>query len=514
MLRKIRILLAALCFIGITLLLCDFTGITHAYLGYLAKVQLLPAILAGNAAVIAALVLLTLIFGRVYCSVICPLGVMQDIFAWAGRRGKKKNRFKYSWSPAKNVLRLVILIVMIASIALGFSALTALLAPYSAYGRIASQFLAPLYALGNNLLAVWAEKRASYAFYPTEVWGKALGTVIVAAVTLVSLAVLAWKNGRTYCNTVCPVGTALGLLSQFAMLRPVIDKSKCTGCRLCERGCKAACINIKNKTIDRSRCVACFDCISNCRQGAISYKFSWGRKKDAALKGAGAVGAAAHKAAADSSACPASQGRRAFMAGAALLGASALHAQSSKLPRQNALTLAAKNNPAPATRITPPGSISLRNMHKRCIACQLCVQACPGNVLVPSMNPERFMQPEMRYNETYCRPECNACSSVCPAGAIRPISLEEKSSTQIGHAEYHGELCIPVTVGDKCDNCARHCPAGAITMVDYTVSEGVTVQVPSVDRSRCIGCGACQALCPARPKSAIRVEGHEVHKLI
>lgn len=510
MLRKIRIILAVICFTGVTLLFCDFTGATHAYLGWLAKVQLLPAILAGNAAIIAALVLLTLIFGRVYCSIICPLGVMQDIFAWTGRCGKKKNRFKYSWSPAKNVLRLVMLAVMIVSIVLGASALSALLAPYSAYGRIASQFLAPLYALGNNLLAVWAEKRASYAFYPTEVWGKALGTVIVAAMTLVALAVLAWKNGRTYCNTICPVGTVLGLLSQFAMLRPVIDKSKCTGCRLCERGCKASCINIKNNTIDRSRCVACFDCISNCRQGAISYKFSWGRKSTAVANGAVAAG----KASADSNAAPALQGRRAFLAGTALLGASALHAQSNKLPRTDTLTLAAKNNPAPATHITPPGSISLRNMHNRCIACQLCVQACPGSVLVPSMNLRRFMQPEMRYNETYCRPECNACSSVCPAGAIRPISLEEKSSTQIGHAEWHSELCIPVTVGDKCNNCAHHCPAGAITMVDYTLAEGVSVQVPSIDRSRCIGCGACQALCPSRPESAIRVEGHEVHKLI
>ncbi len=515
MIRKIRIFLAVLCFAGITLLFCDFTGVTHDYLGWLAKVQLLPAILAGNAVIIAALALLTLIFGRVYCSVICPLGVMQDIFAWAGRRGKKKNRFKYSWSPAKNVLRLIMLIVMIASIVLGISAITALLAPYSAYGRIASQFLAPAYALANNLLAVWAEKRASYAFYPTEVWGKALGTVIVAAVTLVALAVLAWKNGRTYCNTICPVGTVLGLLSQFAMLRPVIDRSKCTGCRLCERGCKASCINIKKMTIDRSRCVACFDCISNCRQGAISYKFCWGRKKAAADAAKGTCAAAAGKASAGSADSPASQGRRAFLTGTAMLASTAaLQAQSGKRPRHDALTLAAKNNPAPATRITPPGSLSLRNMHRSCIACQLCVQACPGGVLVPSMAPERFMQPEMRYNETYCRPECNACSSVCPSGAIRPISLVEKSSTQIGHAEWHSELCIPVTVGDKCNNCARHCPAGAITMVDYTVSEGVTVQVPSVDRSRCIGCGACQALCPARPESAIRVEGHEVHKLI
>jgi len=507
MLRKIRIFLAAIIFIGITLLFLDFTGATHAWLGWLAKIQLLPAILAGNAVIIVALLVLTLLFGRVYCSVICPLGIMQDIIAWFGKRGKKKNQYKYSYSKPKTWLRITMLVIMVLSIVFGISAVTAILAPYSAYGRIASSFFAPLYALINNWFAAIAERAGSYAFYPTEVWGKAIGTVVVAGVTLVALAILAWRNGRTYCNTICPVGTVLGFVSKFSLFKPVIDISKCTSCKLCEKSCKAACIDISSHKIDRSRCVTCMDCISNCPHGALSYKPVWPAKKESEAKTAKAES-------------PNDASRRAFIATAGILSASALTARAQAVadsePKGESLLkeLVPRNNPAPQTRIAPPGSISLKNLHDKCIACQLCVQACPSNILVPSMSPERFMQPEIRYNDSYCRPECNACSSVCPTGAIQPLTVEEKSSTQIGHAVWHPWLCVPVTDDVSCGNCERHCPTGAISMVDYETTEGKTVKVPAVDKEKCIGCGACQALCPARPASAIRVEGHEIHKTI
>ena len=494
MLRTLRIILAALAFAGITLLFLDFTGATHAFLGWLAKVQLLPAILSVNIVVIVALLLLTLIFGRIYCSVICPLGVMQDIIAWFGKRGKKKNRYKYSYSKPKTWLRVVMLVIMVASIVFGISAVTALLAPYSAYGRIASSFFAPVYALVNNLFASIAERAGSYAFYPAEVWGKATAVVVVAAVTLVALAILAWKNGRTYCNTVCPVGTVLGFVSKFSLFRPVIDKAQCTSCKLCAKSCKASCIDISNHKIDRSRCVDCFDCINNCTHDAIHYKPVWSSCK----KG--------EKPAADAS-------RRAFITTAALLGATAAQAQTHRVLQKTG-GVEAKKNPAPETRIAPPGSISLKNLSDKCIACQLCIQSCPSFVLKPSTDLEHFMQPVMVYNDTYCRPECNTCSSVCPTGAIRPLSVEEKASTQIGHAVCYPELCIPVVNGDNCGNCARHCPAKAIFMVDFEKADGSMVKVPAVDASKCIGCGACQALCPARPVSAIRVEGHEIHHTI
>ncbi|MCI6551709.1 MAG: 4Fe-4S binding protein, partial [Prevotella sp.] len=122
-----------------------------------------------------------------------------------------------------------------------------------------------------------------------------------------------------------------------------------------------------------------------------------------------------------------------------------------------------------------------------------------------------LMQPLMSYERGFCRPECTRCSEVCPTGAIRRIDKATKSSTQIGHAVWTKANCVVITDGVECGNCARHCPVGAIDMVDLTVGESI-VSVPSVNASRCIGCGACEYLCPARPFSAIYVEGHEIHK--
>ena len=126
----------------------------------------------------------------------------------------------------------------------------------------------------------------------------------------------------------------------------------------------------------------------------------------------------------------------------------------------------------------------------------------------------KLMQPEMSYERGYGRPECIKCSEVCPTGAIRPISKEDKSSTQTGHAVWIKENCVPLTDGVDCGNCARHCPTGAIQMVASDSDMTDSPKIPVVNTERCIGCGACEHLCPARPFSAIHVEGHEMHKTI
>ena len=98
MLRKIRLTFAMICFVLITLLFLDFTGTLHGWFGWLAKIQFLPAVLALNVGVILFLVILTLVCGRIYCSVICPLGVFQDILAWLGRQPKKRRKLPSSKS--------------------------------------------------------------------------------------------------------------------------------------------------------------------------------------------------------------------------------------------------------------------------------------------------------------------------------------------------------------------------------------------------------------------------------
>ena len=245
---KIRKILATVFFVLITLLFLDFTGSIHAWFGWMAKIQFLPAVLALNFGVVIALILLTLLMGRIYCSVICPLGVLQDIFGWMGKKVKKN---RYSYSKPMNILRYVMLGLFVIALVAGFTSIGALIAPYSAFGRIVSTFLAPIYQWGNNLLATWAESVNSYAFYSVDVWLKGGITFVVALVTLTVLFVLAFKNGRTYCNTICPVGTVLGFLSRFSYLKPVIDTSKCNGCGLCAKNCKASCIALPFIAFDR-----------------------------------------------------------------------------------------------------------------------------------------------------------------------------------------------------------------------------------------------------------------------
>ena len=172
-----------------------------------------------------------------------------------------------------------------------------------------------------------------------------------------------------------------------------------------------------------------------------------------------------------------------------------------------------KKKPNRATPIVPPGAKGAWHLAKHCTACQLCVSECPNGVLRPSTNLETLMQPEMSYEDGYCRPECTRCSEVCPAGAIHPITVAEKSSTRIGHAVWIKKNCLPVTDGVSCGNCARHCPSGAILMVHMDAEDDESPKIPVIDAERCIGCVACENLCPARPFSAIYVEGHERHSV-
>ena len=494
-------ILALVCFVLITLLFLDFTGTVHRWFGWLAKIQLLPALLALNVGVVVLLVALTLLFGRVYCSVICPLGVMQDIFGYFGKKSKKN---RYSWSPARNVLRYTLLALAVAAVIAGVGSVLALIAPYSTYGRIAQNLLAPLWQTGNNMLASIAERADSYAFYSTDVWMRSASTFALAAVALVVIGVLAWRNGRTWCNTICPVGTVLGFLSKYSFFKPVIDTSKCNGCGLCARNCKAACIDSKKHSIDYSRCVVCMDCLNKCHQGAISYSR---RKKNDVKDSPATDKTVASTVRTDTS-------RRAFLATTATaLAATALRAQEKNVDGGLAV-ITDKKIPERRTPIVPPGARSLNNMARHCTACQLCVSACPNGVLRPSTRLETLMQPESSYERGYCRPECTRCSEVCPTGAISLIDKAEKSSVQIGHAVWVKENCLVLTEGVSCGNCARHCPAGAIQMVPVQPDVEDSLRIPVVNTERCIGCGACENLCPSRPFSAIYVEGHENHRII
>ena len=522
MLKKIRTTLAWVVFVLITLLFLDVTGTLHAWLGWLAKIQFWPAFYALNIGVVAVLVVLTLVLGRIYCSVICPLGVMQDVVSWLhGRR--KRNRFTYS--KEKKWLRYGMLGVFIISAVAGINAIVSLLAPYSSYGRIASSLFKPVYEAGNNVLASIAEHFNSYAFYSVGVWMKSLPTLIIASVTFVAIVILAWRGGRTYCNTICPVGTILSFFARFSWFKVRIDESKCVNCGLCTKNCKASAIDFKNHKIDYSRCVVCGDCLGKCHKGALSFtsgradKSTSGRvdkstsqQVDKQTSGqAGNANLLVNSSTRNSSA---DNGRRSFLLAAAIATTGAALAQEKKKVDGGLAVIEDKIAPERLTPLTPPGSMSAQHFAQHCTACQLCVSTCPNGVLRPSTDLSKFMQPTMSYERGYCRPECTKCGEVCPTGAIKPITRADKSATQIGHAVWIKKNCVPLTDGVECGNCARHCPAGAIQMVPSDPKNGQSPKIPVVNEARCIGCGACENLCPARPFSAIYVEGHEVHREI
>lgn len=495
MLRKIRITLATFFFVGITALFLDFTGVLPAYFGWMAKIQFIPALLAVNTAVVAGLLLLTFIFGRAYCSTICPLGVIQDIISrMAGRRNKRR----FTYSKGKTALRITMLVLFVAALIANTAWLAALIEPYSAYGRMVNSLLAPLYAWGNNLLAYLAERADSYMFYTTDVWLKSVGTLAVAAVTFIAIFTLAWRNGRTWCNTLCPVGTLLGFVARYSLFKPTIETGKCSGCSLCSRNCKASCIDSYNKNIDHSRCVVCMNCLEVCNRGAISYRYTGFRKATKQQKETETN----------------TNGRREFLLAGAMVTAGTLWAQANKKVDGGLAVIEDKKIPERATPIVPVGADTLKNFTTHCTACQLCVSKCPNNVLRPSGNINRFMQPEMSFERGFCRTACTACADVCPNGAIKPIAPEQKSSTKIGTAVWIADNCIANKNNVTCNNCERHCPNGAIKMIRKKDAEKDAPRIPMIDTERCLGCGACEYVCPARPFSAIFVEGIEEHRTI
>ena len=488
MLRKVRIILAVLFFAGITLLLA---GIGNQWWGWMAKLQFLPSCLALNFAVIAGVLLLTLAFGRIYCSVICPMGVFQDIVIWirrqaglllhkvnerkirkyaadkkAGKDVKKPSTIKrevkhFEFNKERWWVRYPVLVLTIAAIFAGLQVVVALIAPYSAYGRMVRT-------------AVGAGSGESLA----------PALIITAVVTFVVIVLCAWLWGRAWCNTVCPVGTVLGLVGRHPLMHIKIDESKCAACGRCGRGCKSSCIDMDNHTVDYSRCVDCFDCLGRCKENALSFSLKPGSEAP-------------------------DKGRRNFLAAsAAIIGTSAV---AKAVETDGGLAaLLPKQEPERKGRLVPFGAKGEDNFYSHCTACQLCVSSCPNRVLKPSSDLEHLAQPKMSYTDGFCRPECTICSNVCPAGAILPVKTrEEKFNVRIGTARINEELCVVRTKGDKCGNCAAHCPAGAIRMVR---EEGLANPVPAVIETRCIGCGECEYLCPARPVSAIVVDGLEEHQ--
>ena len=269
-LRIFRVILALLFFFGITALFVDPTHSVAKYLGWMAKLQFWPACLALSL-IALAIVAATLVFGRIYCSVICPLGILQD-FAIRLRGLFARRGFPVGVNSPKKARTAVRILALLAFVSGGFLGLHfAWLEPYAIYGRLASVTAAPLGRIVNNQLATLLEKHGCYIITVENVMPPVAFIVFAASLAALVLILAVWK-GRFWCNTICPVGTVLGFMAKFAWLRPRIDAATCVSCKACERKCKGRCIDVESKKIDATRCVACYDCSAVCPKGAIKWK--------------------------------------------------------------------------------------------------------------------------------------------------------------------------------------------------------------------------------------------------
>jgi ferredoxin len=309
-----------------------------------------------------------------------------------------------------------------------------------------------------------------------------LSVLLVTTGFFILLIFMSMRYGRLYCNTICPVGTLLGIFSRIAIFKFFLDPANCNECLKCEGVCKAGCIDSKNATIDQSRCISCFNCLRACSQKSTTFRPSrvTANKQDW---------------------LPA---RRAFIFGSVATVGSVFLAMNSNV-RDLVNNYSAKRS----LPVTPPGSRSVSRFTNTCSACHSCVSTCPTKVITPAFlayGVTGLMQPKMDYEKGFCDYECNVCGKVCPTGAIVPVTLAEKKLIQLGLADLQKDKCIVYTKKENCGACLEVCPTHTL----YSVNKN-NILYPETDLQYCIGCGACERACPTDPKSII-VHANQIHK--
>jgi len=491
-LKKVRVAISLFFFLAITFLFIDFgNSLSPRTVNGVLYFQFVPSIVkflnlfSFAAAGFIFILLLTFLFGRVYCSTFCPLGTLQDIVSYFSRKFKKKKFHKakkgIGWLQ-KSVLAFVVIFLL-------FSSMLMLnwLGPYSLFGKFASGIIRPVYYLLNNLLSFILGFFDVHTIFPVAFKSFSVFSILFSILVFSIIIYLSWNFSRIYCNTICPVGTALGLVSKVSLFKIKLDESKCTSCGICGANCKTDCIDTKKKTVDFEHCVGCLNCLTVCSENGVKFQFASAKKKNISNNDD-------------------REGRRKFIqnTSGALLALAVLPHQAISERVLEPKKPVIKENP-----VVPPGAESISHFTKNCTACQLCVSACPTQVLKPSFLAYGFggiFQPTMNYQASFCNFECTICSEVCPTGAILPIEPEAKKLTQIGRSFFIKENCVVYTHETACGACSEHCPTKAVNMVFYKGD----LKIPEVNNKICVGCGACEYACPTTPKS-IYVDGQATH---
>jgi MauM/NapG family ferredoxin protein len=452
---------------------------------------MLTASLAGRALIggliLAAITLvLTLLFGRVWCGWICPLGTVLE---WLGPRRTDRKAPAEKWRAIKYLLLFIILFAAV----LGNQTLI-ILDPITILNRTLATAIWP--ALRNAVLQAEA---FLYQFQP--LWGPldvvhsavvqplfqdvqpVFGLAVLIALLFGALVALNWWAERFWCRYLCPLGGLLGLVSKLSLVRREVSDD-CVQCARCTHQCPTATINPReNYRSDPAECIVCFDCLVDCTRAGIGFRWQvpgwrparWHGYDPTRRQVLGAMGVA--------------------VAGAALAGVEPV------------------NQHQPATMIRPPGA-NLVDFSALCVRCGACVRTCPTQGLQPSLfegGVQNVFTPRLVPRLGYCSFGCNACGQVCPTGAIPDLEIVVKQHTVIGLARIDRDRCLPWAYNTPCIVCEEVCPieSKAIKLEEGEVTnaqgEPVVLQRPSVIRQECIGCGICEYQCPMGGEAAIRV---------
>lgn len=494
-LKQLRVTLAIVFLVGISLTfidIYDLLGISQ--IKALVYLQFTPSLLSFlqtasySAAGVFVVLIISALFGRIYCSIICPLGILNDVITYVARKRSSKKMF-FKSKKALNWLRYPLLIVVVVSLMMGFAVLVTFLDPYSIAGRFFTYLLRPMVLFANNGIASVTSNSSSV--YKMAIQWPNLAVLGLTVLMLVVIFYMAYKRGRLYCNTVCPVGTLLGLISKIAIFKVKIDKSLCSKCAKCVSVCKSECIDLKTQTIDQSRCVTCFNCVAICGDKAIDYR--------------------ALRPAVDPIAKPKAKGRREAMATLLLIfaGSKLLRAQKEPQLVDGKLLVPEKRNHP----VSPPGSIGIERFNQYCTGCGLCIASCPTKVLRPAYTEyglKGFMQAHMDFSVGECNFNCTTCGRICPTGAILPVTQEEKQVLQMGKVVFVVENCVVYTDETDCGACSEHCPTKAVDMIPYKGN----LMIPHINQDICVGCGSCEHPCPLPVGyKAIYVDGNLVHQI-
>lgn len=445
------------------------------------------------------LTLLTLLFGRFYCSFICPLGILQDVFIRFHKLFQKRK--KYSYRHSWKWIRHFVTTIAILSLLFGSTAFVIWLDPYSHYGRIAAYIWQPIFYFVNNVLAWGLNSFGIYAIYHIDIHTFQWGAFVLTAFTFILLIVFTRLKGRFFCNSLCPVGGFLSWLSRFSIFRLAFDTQKCTSCSRCEKACKAESIDYKQMKIDFDRCIGCYNCIQTCPVDAINFQKRF--KISASFKEK------------NPERTKVDNNRRKTLKTMVVAG-TVLSGLSFTIDKESFSSFVSKNPAKSKFPVIPPGAISISHFKEACTACQLCVSACPSNVLQASFMEfglDGMFIPRLNFDVNYCQYECKLCGDICPTGAIQPLHLEAKKITQLGKVQFIKDNCVVSQLEKDCGACAEHCPTKAVKMVPYPNKSGKVLFIPEVDTNLCIGCGACEHPCPVRPHKAIFVESNVNHLL-